>query len=56
MNSRELTSSFRDGDCFWCFVEKDSPFSLFFAALAKNTDFSCMLGHVPLVRKILVCW
>ena len=47
---------FRDGDCFWCFVERDGQFSLFFAALETNPDFGCMLGHVLLVRKIPVCW
>ena len=48
--------SFRDGDCFWCFVEKDSQFFPVFSALETNPDFSCMLGHVLLVRKIPVCW
>ena len=56
MNSRELVFSFRDGDCFWCFIEKDSQFFPVFAALETNPDFGCMLGHVLLVRKIPVCW
>ena len=29
MNSWELVFSFRDGDCFWCFVERNGQFSLF---------------------------
>ena len=56
MNSRELVFSFRDGDCFWCFVEKDSQFSLF-CCFGNESRLWLHVGTCAiLVRKIPVCW